>query len=30
MIVDALVPTWRLIIEADGRRWHTRVADSRA
>jgi very-short-patch-repair endonuclease len=27
MIVDALVPGWPLIIEADGRRWHTRVAD---
>jgi len=25
--VDALVPDWRLIIEADGRRWHTRVRD---
>jgi very-short-patch-repair endonuclease len=27
MIVDAFVPSWPLIIEADGRRWHTRVAD---
>lgn len=27
MIVDALVTAWPLIIEADGRRWHTRVAD---
>jgi very-short-patch-repair endonuclease len=25
--VDALVPAHRLIVEADGRRWHTRVAD---
>lgn len=25
--VDAYVPAWRLIIEADGRRWHTRQAD---
>jgi len=25
--VDAYIPEWRLIIEADGRRWHTRVAD---
>ncbi|MGZ4716141.1 MAG: type IV toxin-antitoxin system AbiEi family antitoxin domain-containing protein [Acidimicrobiales bacterium] len=25
--VDALIPVWRLIVEADGRRWHTRVAD---
>ena len=25
--VDAYIPTWRLIIEADGRRWHTRKAD---
>lgn len=25
--VDALIPTWRLIVEADGRRWHTRMAD---
>lgn len=25
--VDAFIPQWRLIIEADGRRWHTRVAD---
>jgi hypothetical protein len=27
MKVDAGVPTWRLIAEADGRRWHTRIAD---
>lgn len=25
--VDALLPEHRLILEADGRRWHTRVAD---
>jgi len=25
--VDVLVEGWRLVIEADGRRWHTRVAD---
>ena len=25
--VDALVPDWKLIVEADGRLWHTRVAD---
>lgn len=25
--VDALMPEWRLIVEADGRRWHARVAD---
>jgi very-short-patch-repair endonuclease len=25
--VDAYIPTWRLIVEADGRRWHTRKAD---
>lgn len=25
--VDALLPGWRLIVEADGRRWHGRVAD---
>jgi hypothetical protein len=25
--VDALLPEWRLIVEADGRRWHTRVRD---
>jgi hypothetical protein len=24
---DALIPDWRLIVEADGRAWHTRVAD---
>jgi very-short-patch-repair endonuclease len=27
MTVDAYIPAWRLIVEADGRRWHTRVAD---
>ena len=27
MTVDVYIPVWRLIIEADGRRWHTRVAD---
>jgi very-short-patch-repair endonuclease len=27
MIVDAYIPQWRLIVEADGRRWHTRKAD---
>lgn len=25
--VDAYIPAWRLIVEADGRRWHTRVED---
>ena len=25
--VDVLIPSWRLIVEADGRRWHTRRAD---
>jgi hypothetical protein len=25
--VDAMIPAWRLILEADGRRWHARVAD---
>jgi very-short-patch-repair endonuclease len=25
--VDALIPEWRRIVEADGRRWHTRRAD---
>lgn len=25
--LDALIPAWRLIVEADGRRWHTRVRD---
>jgi very-short-patch-repair endonuclease len=25
--VDAYIPLWRLITEADGRRWHTRQAD---
>ncbi len=27
MTVDAYIPVWRLIVEADGRRWHTRKAD---
>ena len=25
--LDVLIPDWRLIVEADGRRWHTRRAD---
>jgi very-short-patch-repair endonuclease len=25
--VDGLVPAWGVILEADGRRWHTRIAD---
>jgi hypothetical protein len=25
--VDVMIPTWRLVLEADGRRWHARVAD---
>ena len=25
--VDAYIPAWGLIVEADGRRWHTRKAD---
>jgi hypothetical protein len=25
--VDAYIPAWRLIVEGDGRRWHTRQAD---
>jgi hypothetical protein len=25
--VDALVPEWALVVEGDGRAWHTRVAD---
>ena len=25
--VDAYIPEWKLIVEADGRRWHTRQAD---
>lgn len=25
--VDALIPSWRLIVEGDGRRWHTRRRD---
>jgi very-short-patch-repair endonuclease len=24
---DAFIPSWRLFVEADGRAWHTRVAD---
>ncbi|MEA1904257.1 MAG: type IV toxin-antitoxin system AbiEi family antitoxin domain-containing protein [Actinomycetota bacterium] len=27
MTVDSYIPAWRLIVEADGRRWHTRKAD---
>lgn len=27
MTVDAYIPAWALIVEADGRRWHTRKAD---
>lgn len=27
MIVDRFIQSWRLILEADGRRWHTRRAD---
>ena len=27
MRVDALIPEWRVIVEIDGRRWHTRVGD---
>jgi len=27
MTVDVYIPRWRLIVEADGRRWHTRVSD---
>lgn len=27
MTVDAYIPTWRVLVEADGRRWHTRKAD---
>lgn len=27
MIVDRFIAVWRLILEADGRRWHTRRAD---
>ncbi|MFP3913747.1 MAG: type IV toxin-antitoxin system AbiEi family antitoxin domain-containing protein [Actinomycetota bacterium] len=26
-VLDAYIPTWRMIVEADGRRWHTRQAD---
>lgn len=25
--VDAYIPTWRLIVEGDGRRWHNRASD---
>ncbi|CAN5741823.1 hypothetical protein BH24ACT3_BH24ACT3_09930 [soil metagenome] len=25
--MDATIPGWRTILEGDGRRWHTRVAD---
>jgi very-short-patch-repair endonuclease len=25
--VDAYIPNWRMIVEGDGRRWHTRKAD---
>jgi very-short-patch-repair endonuclease len=25
--VDSYIPVWRLIVEGDGRRWHTRKAD---
>jgi len=25
--VDAFIPRWRLVVEGDGRRWHTRRAD---
>lgn len=25
--VDATIPAWRLVVEADGRTWHTRVDD---
>ncbi len=25
--VDAYIAEWSIIVEADGRRWHTRVAD---
>jgi very-short-patch-repair endonuclease len=25
--VDAYIASWRLIVEGDGRRWHTRRAD---
>ena len=27
MRVDAYLPTWELVVEADGRRWHTRASD---
>lgn len=26
-VLDAYIPLWRIIVEADGRRWHTRQAD---
>lgn len=25
--VDGLIPTWRMVVEGDGRAWHTRIAD---
>jgi FAD/FMN-containing dehydrogenase len=25
--VDVMIPAWRLVLEADGRRWHARLAD---
>lgn len=28
--VDALIPTWSLVVEADSRRWHNRVGDFEA
>lgn len=27
MTVDVFIPAWRLIVEADGRRWHSRLED---
>jgi very-short-patch-repair endonuclease len=26
-MVDALIPDWRLVLEADGRRYHQRIED---
>ncbi|MCC5953890.1 MAG: type IV toxin-antitoxin system AbiEi family antitoxin domain-containing protein [Acidimicrobiia bacterium] len=26
-LVDAFIPTWSIVVEGDGRRWHTRVED---
>lgn len=26
-VVDAFIPSWRVVVEGDGRRWHTRKAD---